>query len=113
MFACIALAAAAPQDFQAHGNADATAETLRSSADVGVESYNFEYETSNQISANERGELKQIGEEKAIAAQGGFKYVSPDGTPIEITYVADENGFQPQGAHIPTPPPVPEHIGMY
>lgn len=108
LFACIVLAAAAPQ-----GNPDATAETVRSSADVGPESYKYEYETSNQIQAQEQGELKQIGEEKGISAHGSFKFTAPDGQVFEVTYVADENGFQPQGAHLPTPPPVPEAIGMF
>lgn len=40
--------------------------------------------------------------------QGSFSYFSPDGQPISVTYIADENGFQPQGEHLPTPPPVPE-----
>lgn len=87
---------AAPQQLQSQ-NPDATAETLKSVSDVGPESYSYEYETSNQIKANEQGELRQVGEEKAIAAQGAFSYVAPDGTPISLTYVADENGFQPQG----------------
>ncbi|KAH8400964.1 hypothetical protein KR009_002187, partial [Drosophila setifemur] len=37
-------------------------------------------------------------------AQGSYSYMSPEG-PISITYIADENGFQPVGAHLPTPPP--------
>lgn len=40
-------------------------------------------------------------------AQGASSYVSPEGVPIQLTYTADENGFHPQGAHIP---PVPDYI---
>lgn len=98
LFAIVALAAAAPQHQQPQQqqSPDATAETLRSSADVGPESYQWQYETSNQIKAQEQGQLKQIAENQAIAAQGDFSYVAPDGTPIQLSYVADENGFQPQ-----------------
>lgn len=89
-----AVALAAPQ--APSQNPDATAETLKSAADVGPEAYSWEYETSNQIKANEAGQLKEIGTEKGIAAQGAYSYTAPDGTPISVSYVADENGFQPQ-----------------
>lgn len=74
---------AAPQE----QNPDATAQTLKNNAVVNTDSYQWEYETSNQIKANEQGQLKEIGTEKGIAAQGAFSYVSPDGTPISLTYV--------------------------
>lgn len=44
------------------------------------------------------------------SVQGSYKYTAPDGTPISVTYVADENGFHVEGAHLPTPPPIPEAI---
>lgn len=30
------------------------------------------------------------------AIQGSYQYVSPDGTPVQFSYVADENGYQPK-----------------
>lgn len=102
ILALVAVAAGAPQAAEpraaaashasAQQSADATAETLKSVSDVGPESYSYEYETSNGIKANENGQLKQIGEEKGMAAQGGYSYTAPDGTLISVTYVADENG---------------------
>lgn len=68
------------------------------------------YETENGISAQEQGGLKAIGPSAGTAAQGAFQYTSPEGIPIAVSYVADENGFQPQGAHLPTPPPIPPQI---
>ncbi|CAH1975459.1 unnamed protein product [Acanthoscelides obtectus] len=68
------------------------------------------YETENGIAAQEQGRPRQVGPELAVVAQGAFSYTAPDGTPIQVTYIADENGFQPQGAHLPIPPPIPEAI---
>ncbi|XP_044739332.1 endocuticle structural glycoprotein SgAbd-8-like [Chrysoperla carnea] len=77
----------------------------------GDGSYRYSYETANGIKAEEQGALKNVGSEaEAIAVQGGFSYTDEQGNLIQLTYTADENGFQPQGAHLPTPPPIPEAI---
>lgn len=33
-----------------------------------------------------------------------------DGNDFSISYTADENGYRPEGAHLPTPPPIPPAI---
>lgn len=76
----------------------------------GDGSYQYAYETGNGISADEKGELKKVGDVDAINVQGEFRYQSENGETISLTYTADENGFHPQGAHLPTAPPVPEAI---
>ncbi|XP_048485221.1 endocuticle structural glycoprotein SgAbd-8-like [Plutella xylostella] len=85
---------------------------LRQESEISPDgSYSWAYETGNGISADEKGSLKNIGaEEPALEVQGQFAYPSEDGGNIQLTYIANENGFQPQGAHLPTPPPIPEAI---
>ncbi|XP_019878613.1 endocuticle structural glycoprotein SgAbd-8-like [Aethina tumida] len=74
-------------------------------------SYEWSYETGNQITAQEQGQLKNAGSEnEAEEVQGQYSYEAPDGTKISLQYVANENGFQPVGDHIPTPPPIPPAI---
>ncbi|KAF7994438.1 hypothetical protein HCN44_003910 [Aphidius gifuensis] len=74
-------------------------------------SYNYAYETENGISVSEEGSPKAAGPEgPAETVRGRFQYTAPDGTPIIVEYYADETGFHPSGAHLPTPPPIPEAI---
>lgn len=54
--------------------------------------------------------MKPGGEEGIQSASGSFSYTAPDGTNIKLEYTADENGFQPVGDHLPTPPPIPPEI---
>ncbi|VEN35645.1 unnamed protein product [Callosobruchus maculatus] len=62
---------------------------------AGDGSYSYAYETDNGIAAQEEGFLKDGSQ----VAQGGYRYTSPDGQQFSIEYTADENGFQPRGAH--------------
>ncbi|XP_065164203.1 larval cuticle protein LCP-17-like [Atheta coriaria] len=66
--------------------------------------YHYAYETGDGIKAEQQGEPRQIGNEVGIAASGQFSFTSADGTPISVTYTADENGYQPVGDHIPQVP---------
>ena len=69
------------------------------------------FETSDGIKVEESGKVKQITPEAAgIAAQGSYSYTAPDGTVVKVTWTADENGFQPQGDHLPVAPPTPDHV---
>lgn len=74
----------------------------------------FSYETANGIKGEETGTLKKATSadtSDVIVASGSFSYTSPEGEQISLNYAADdENGFQPQGAHLPTPPPIPPAI---
>lgn len=82
--------------------AEAQAQILRNDQEVNPDSFHYAYETSNGIQAQEAGQLRQIGRDAAIVTQGSYSYVSPEGEPVSISYIADENGYQPTGSHIPT-----------
>ncbi|KAF7266371.1 endocuticle structural glycoprotein SgAbd-4-like [Rhynchophorus ferrugineus] len=84
---------------------------LRSDSDISPDgSYHYSYETENGIAAQEQGVLKSLPEGAGTAAQGSYQYISPEGIPVSVQYVADENGFQPQSDILPTPPPIPSYI---
>lgn len=69
------------------------------------------YESGDGTKVQEQGYLKEDAPEgPGEAVQGSFTFIAPDGQALTITYTADENGFVPQGAHLPTPPPIPEEI---
>lgn len=90
--------------------------------------FSFSFETANHIKQQANGYHKtvlvprlrsdgsQTGELDSadiIVQTGSYSYLAPDGTLISVQFVADENGFQAFGDHLPTPPsaaPVPESI---
>ncbi|XP_028031812.1 larval cuticle protein LCP-17-like [Bombyx mandarina] len=106
LFGLVAVAVAAPQ------SPTEPIPILKQESNIEPDgSYQYSYETGNGISAAERGALKNIGaEEPALEVEGQFQYPSEDGGTIQLSYIANENGFQPQGSHLPTPPPIPEVI---
>lgn len=67
---------------------------------VNLSVYFSSYETENGIKAEETGSLKKASgpdTSDVIIAQGTFSYTAPDGTVINLNYIADdENGFKPE-----------------
>ncbi|KAM7343476.1 cuticular protein 49Ag [Cochliomyia hominivorax] len=81
-------------------------------------SFNSSYETSNGIKVENIGYMKKIlvprqetedgqvieeHEELILVQTGSYSYLDPEGNVITLKYVADENGFQPEGDHLPQP----------
>merc|ERR1712191_27662 len=107
VFLAVAAAAPAPQESQ-------PILILKQSQnhDTEKQEYSFSYEAENGISVSESGVQKQIGdkpEESGTVSQGTYSYPE-DSVTYTITWVADENGFQATGDHLPTPPPMPAHV---
>lgn len=91
--------------------ADKDATVLRSDSAVEVDGYNYAYETSNKIVATETGKLKNVGtENEAIDITGEYSFITPEGQTVKVTYIANENGFQPSSDVLPVAPEVPEYI---
>nr|NP_477274.1 Lcp65Af [Drosophila melanogaster]AAB48465.1 cuticle protein DCP7 [Drosophila melanogaster]AAB88070.1 cuticle protein LCP65Af [Drosophila melanogaster]AAF50691.1 Lcp65Af [Drosophila melanogaster] len=85
----------------------ADVQILKQESDVGPVSFNYGYETSDGSSAQAAGQLKNVGtDEEALNVKGTYSFVADDGQTYSIAYTADENGYQPQGAHLPVAPVV-------
>lgn len=71
------------------------------------------FESGDGSKAEEDGVLTKSQDPQkpdSIAVKGAFSYVDTEGQNVQVSYVADETGFHPEGAHLPTPPPVPDAI---
>uniref|UniRef100_A0A2A4JM61 Cuticle protein n=1 Tax=Heliothis virescens TaxID=7102 RepID=A0A2A4JM61_HELVI len=88
------------------------AEILNYVNEINEEGYRYAYETSDGTKAEQQGRVIPGAqpEEGSLAVSGSYSYIGDDGQTYTVTYTADENGFHAEGAHLPTPPPVPEEI---
>ncbi|XP_022119549.2 pupal cuticle protein 36-like [Pieris rapae] len=93
-------------------NAESQAEILRFENEMNEEGFHYAYETSDGTKAEQNGRVLpgSTPEEGSIQVSGSYSYIGDDGQTYSVSYIADENGFQPSGDHLPTPPPIPEAI---
>ncbi|XP_037780195.1 cuticle protein AMP1A-like [Penaeus monodon] len=73
--------------------------------------YKFDFEAGNGIRFSQSG--SPDGDEDAVIKTGEYSYTAPDGTPIHVRFVADENGFQPQSDALPVAPEFPHPIPQF
>jgi hypothetical protein len=75
--------------------------------------FKISFESADGTKVSESGNQKQVGakpEDIGTVSKGSYSFTTPDGVVLTVNWVADENGFQATGDHLPTPPPMPEHV---
>ncbi|EFN65071.1 Flexible cuticle protein 12 [Camponotus floridanus] len=74
------------------------------SDNIGLDGYQFGYELSDGHVHHESAQLVNAGQEnQSLAVRGSFSYVDPaTNVRYTVNYVADENGFRPEGEHLPS-----------
>ncbi|XP_071516027.1 cuticle protein AMP1A-like isoform X3 [Panulirus ornatus] len=72
--------------------------------------YTYSVETGDGIYLSQSG---SEGPEGTIVKAGEYSYTAPDGSLIELKFVADENGYQPQSDYLPVAPAFPHPIPQF
>ncbi|XP_076035280.1 cuticle protein AM/CP1114-like [Oratosquilla oratoria] len=68
--------------------------------------YSLDMETGDGIMRSEQGGA-------AGSQQGKVSFTFPDGQVFDLTFVADENGYQPQSSFLPVAPAFPHPIPQF
>merc|ERR1712198_87727 len=108
----VAVAAAYPQELTVEYKGP-IAITKYGSVSDGTGKYSYNFEAANGIKMSEEGEQKYFGDKEeesyGSVSRGSYSY-ELEGVTYTINWVADENGFQPTGNHLPVAPPMPEYV---
>ncbi|OWR51053.1 cuticular protein RR-1 motif 36 precursor [Danaus plexippus plexippus] len=74
-------------------------------------SFHYSYEGGDGTKISSQGELRNFSNDATgEAVSGSVFYKDNEGNDVSLSYTADENGYRPYGAHLPTPPPIPRAI---
>merc|ERR1711980_25527 len=108
----VAVAAAYPQELTVEYK-EPIAITKYGSVSDETGKYSYNFEAANGIQMSEEGEQKYFGDKEeesyGSVSRGSYSY-ELEGVTYTINWVADENGFQPTGNHLPVAPPMPEYV---
>ncbi|KAM7343666.1 endocuticle structural protein SgAbd-6-like [Cochliomyia hominivorax] len=64
-------------------------------------SFTYYYETADGSKRQEVGLVKNAGtDDETLVIKGSWSYFDRNGDEVIVEYIADENGFRPQGTHI-------------
>eukprot|EP00094_Tigriopus_californicus_P003851 TCALIF_03706-PB protein Name:"Similar to Endocuticle structural glycoprotein SgAbd-2 (Schistocerca gregaria)" AED:0.08 eAED:0.03 QI:160/1/0.33/1/1/1/3/0/227 len=74
---------------------------VRSNAPNANGEYDFQYQTDDGVNRQEQGQTIQNGAEDINEITGQVSWTSPEGELVTLNYVANENGYQPTGSHVP------------
>ncbi|XP_066148829.1 endocuticle structural glycoprotein SgAbd-4-like [Euwallacea fornicatus] len=84
---------------------------LSQSSDVQPNgTFQWGFETADGTKQDQQGVLKPAENGTVEVLQGAAAWSDPEGGKHELVYVADENGYQPQGSDIPVSPKIPAPI---
>lgn len=73
--------------------------------------FNYSFESADGTVAEQHGDVKVVDKDQvAQVVQGKYQFTGDDGQTYSLSYVADEYGYRPEGAHLPVAPPVPAAI---
>ena len=81
---------------------------LNFSANVaGADSFDFDFETENGITQTAVGEMRSIGDVDVIVMRGNYQYIDANGEIVEVSWIADENGYRAESSILPVAPAIP------
>ncbi|KAL7736587.1 hypothetical protein ACLKA6_015226 [Drosophila palustris] len=75
----------------AYAGDERSAVATEEKSEVNPDGFYYTWETSNGIRADQKG---HVVDDKTNVVEGSYKYVSPEGVAVEVSYIADENGYK-------------------
>ncbi|KAF7286192.1 hypothetical protein GWI33_007152 [Rhynchophorus ferrugineus] len=84
---------------------------LSQSSDIQPDgNFLWNYELADGSKHQQKGSVKQLDKETITVVEGSVSWTDLDGYHHEISYVADENGYQARSADLPVAPEIPKAI---